>query len=64
MPLVAFIVTDQHNAEALYTALPAGTVFTTLTLTKAQWSLSPERLAAEYGVPVIARSQQEWAKRP
>lgn len=64
MPLLALVVTDAHNAETLFAALPGGAIYTTVKLSNAEWQKSPERLASEYGVPVIARSQQEWNKQP
>lgn len=62
MPLLALIVTDAHNAEAIMAALPAGTVFTSLELSTAEWAKASERLASEYLLPVVARTKQEWQK--
>ena len=55
--VVALLVTDGHNLDALYTALPAGTTVTTLELTAAEWAKTPERLTSEYLLPMVARTQ-------
>ena len=62
MPILALIVTDAHNAESLMLALPAGTVITSLQLTRAEWAKTPERIVSEYGLPMVYKSQQEWAR--
>lgn len=59
MPLMALIVTDAHNIEALVLGLPAGSTYTLLELTEAEWAKSPERLASEYLLPIVARTQQQ-----
>lgn len=64
MPLVALIVTDEHNHEALVLGLPAGTTYTVLELTEAEWAKPPERLVSEYMLPIMARTQQERAALP
>ena len=55
--VVALLVTDGHNLDALYAALPAGTTVTTLELTAAEWSKPADRLASEYLLPMVARTQ-------
>ena len=62
MPLLALLITDAHNMEALMLALPAGTTVTTLELTEAEWAKTPERIASEYLLPMAYQSQQERAR--
>jgi len=58
--LLAVIVTDPHNTEALYAALPAGTTVTTLVLSEDEWALRPEQMASRYLVAIAARTRQAW----
>jgi hypothetical protein len=63
MPILALIVTDEHNLDALMLALPGGTTYTTLELTDAEWAKPPLRLVSEYLVEIAARSQQAWTQQ-
>lgn len=64
MPLLVLLVTDAHNADGVAMALPPGTVYTTLQMTEAEWQKTPASLASEYLLPIVARSQQQWAQVP
>ena len=58
--LLAVLVTDPHNTESLYAALPAGTTVTTLVLSEDEWALRPEQMASRYLVAMSARTRQAW----
>ena len=60
--VLAVLVTDAHNMESLYAALPAGTTVTTLTLSDAEWPQDAAALASQYLLPMAARTRQGWTE--
>ena len=58
--LLVLLATDAHNAQSLMQMLPPQTVYTALELTSAEWGKTSERIASEYLVPIVARTQQQW----